>query len=107
MTLPTITFGEIDHPDGLNHYAEFVPEGMTSSVRFYAETKDDALEEAWEYMDEHDRMRRAQERVNPSSPTSFTIATLTNIVADMTEEVEALRTAIKFINKEIYELERS
>lgn len=107
MTLPTISFGEVDHPEGLNHYAEVTPDGMTSPVRFYATTKDDALEDCWSYLDEHDRVRRAQERSQVSNVTDYTIATLNGIVANMTEEVEALMKAIEFINKEIYELERS
>lgn len=106
MTLPTIKFGTVDHPDGLDHYAEVTPTGMTSPIRFYSETKDDALDEAWSYLDEHDRARREQERDTPSGAKELTISVLTGIVENMSEEIDVLMKSIEFINAEIDELER-
>lgn len=116
MTLPTIKFGTTDHPSGKSHYAEFTPEGMLYPVRVYGTTQDAVTELAWDFLDDHDRELRSKNRDDASVQSALSgivadvkseaISTLVGVIADMSEEIDALTKAIEFIEREIQRLER-
>lgn len=116
MTLPTIKFGTTDHPSGKSHYAEFTPEGMLYPVRVYGTTQEAVTELAWDFLDDHDRELRAKEREKSSTEDALSnivadakteaISTLVGVIADMSDEIDALTKAIEYVEREIQRLER-
>ena len=127
MTLPTIKFGEIEG----RHYAEFTPT-ESHPVRLYGDTQEEAQQAAWDFLAEDDRINRAKKPAeakedviaHPSHYTRFQgieVIQLTeqlnfcrgNAVKyiaragakDASKEVEDLKKAAWYIQREIERLE--
>ena len=106
MTLPTIKFGTTDHPSGKSHYAEFTPEGMLYPVRVYGTTQEAVTELAWDFLDDHDRELRSKQQIPLADSKTDTISALVGVIADMSEDIDALTKAIEYVEREIQRLER-